>query len=337
MTARLNDSESEDTSLKLATYIDSGSRRTDDIEEQVAWGNLKKSGTFATKVLVTTSVLDNGFSIKDKHIKNIVICSHDKTEFIQELGRCRLLSDQTINLFIKKLSKQEYARLKIEYQRRSDVIFQYFGETDSTLYQNQFTKQGDPVGVVQSLWNNHENICRFLISLVENGDNGLVPHFNNMARWRNQLLGKQLEYYESLQQEDEESAPSAYKANWLTQSTQLAYEHPDEYDLDVQQQNQAIQDLLSFLNERSSIHTELIEGEETFKEFSRQFLNLYKQVYPKATSINRGRSTVGCKFIQNRLVSLETDYGASYTLQPVEGKKNAYFLARKDEHSVTTE
>lgn len=331
LTKKLNDLVGKSRDLKLATYIDSGSRRTDDTEERIAWENVKTNGKFETKVLVTTAVLDNGFSIKDKHIKNVVICSHDKTEFLQELGRCRLAPEQTVNLYIKKLSKKAYAQLNTEYKRREELIFRYFGDKDTTIIQNRFSKEGDPIAAVQSLWNNNEDICRSLISLVETEKGTLTPHFNHMARWRNRLLGEHLEYYESLQEVDEKLAPSAYKADWLAESTQSASMKPGEQDLDVKQQDQSVQELLSFLREQSATLEEMIEGEEKFETFSQKFVSLYRKAYPEDTSINRGRPTGGHKFIQNRLASIGKDFKEQYELRPAESNNKAYMLVHIDE------
>ena len=45
---------------------------------------------FECKVLITTSVLDNGVNIKDDDVTNIIIDSFDKVTFIQEIGRIRI-------------------------------------------------------------------------------------------------------------------------------------------------------------------------------------------------------------------------------------------------------
>lgn len=76
----------------FAVFIDRHSRHKDDVSGEI-WHKLINTGVFPCKILVATSVLDNGFSIKDDNVKNIVICTDDKVEFIQELGRRRILSD----------------------------------------------------------------------------------------------------------------------------------------------------------------------------------------------------------------------------------------------------
>lgn len=61
---------------------------------------------FDEKVLITTKVLDNGISIHDINVKNILLETTSKTEFIQMLGRRRIKDgeDVELNLFIPRLS-----------------------------------------------------------------------------------------------------------------------------------------------------------------------------------------------------------------------------------------
>ena len=55
---------------------------------------------FDCRVLVATSVLDNGVSIIDDTLKNIVVDTTDKVQLIQMLGRKRLADGEQINLYV---------------------------------------------------------------------------------------------------------------------------------------------------------------------------------------------------------------------------------------------
>lgn len=70
--------------------------------------------TFRPKVLITTSVLDNGINIKNSDaqkncnkVLNIAINAFDKTDFVQMLGRIRPFAGTTINLYVKEYSLNE--------------------------------------------------------------------------------------------------------------------------------------------------------------------------------------------------------------------------------------
>lgn len=56
---------------------------------------------FDCRVLVATSVLDNGINIIDDELKNIVIDSTDEIQLLQMLGRKRIADGEHVNLFIK--------------------------------------------------------------------------------------------------------------------------------------------------------------------------------------------------------------------------------------------
>ena len=53
-----------------------------------------------TKILITTSVLDNGVSIHDAEVGNLVIATENKVSFIQMLGRIRGEKNSQCRLYI---------------------------------------------------------------------------------------------------------------------------------------------------------------------------------------------------------------------------------------------
>lgn len=62
---------------------------------------ISRDRTFSKKILIATSVLDNGVSLCDSTLKNVVIIADNEVEFIQMLGRIRRDSDEDKkNLYI---------------------------------------------------------------------------------------------------------------------------------------------------------------------------------------------------------------------------------------------
>lgn len=61
---------------------------------------------FDPQILISTSVIDNGVSIIDKSVKNIVIISFDKISFLQKLGRKRLDENEKITIYIPNFDKK---------------------------------------------------------------------------------------------------------------------------------------------------------------------------------------------------------------------------------------
>lgn len=60
-----------------------------------------KKSKFAEKVLIATKVLDNGINLKDRDLRNIVLMTTERAEFLQMLGRKRFdEGEENVNLFL---------------------------------------------------------------------------------------------------------------------------------------------------------------------------------------------------------------------------------------------
>lgn len=100
------------------------------------YDEIVKNEMFGCKVLVTTSALDNGVNFKDKLLKNIVIFTHDKTEFIQMLGRKRILDDQKVNLFICSRDSAYFNRKLYTVNSKIEAICCY--KDNSSLFIDKY-------------------------------------------------------------------------------------------------------------------------------------------------------------------------------------------------------
>ena len=81
-------------------FIDSSAKDTE------VFKNLILKNKFDSQILISTSVIDNGVSIIDKSVKNIVIISFDKISFLQKLGRKRLDENEKITIYIPNFDKK---------------------------------------------------------------------------------------------------------------------------------------------------------------------------------------------------------------------------------------
>ena len=79
-----------------ADYMDSESRNM----KPELFNGIIQMNRFTKKVLVCTSVLDSGFTIKDEALKNIVVDFYDRNQVIQMLGRKRRLPNEEVTLYI---------------------------------------------------------------------------------------------------------------------------------------------------------------------------------------------------------------------------------------------
>lgn len=89
-----------------AAFITSDSKKKEQ-EGHIAYVTLVERQSFEEKVLIATSVIDNGVNIKDKMVKNMVIFEHDQTRFLQMLGRIRVTDGQRIQLYIPRVHKKD--------------------------------------------------------------------------------------------------------------------------------------------------------------------------------------------------------------------------------------
>ena len=76
-----------------------------------AYIEIYEKDRFSKKVLICTSVLDNGINIADDAVKNIAVLVFDKVSFLQMLGRKRIKEGEQINLYI-----QEHNRSAVNYK-----------------------------------------------------------------------------------------------------------------------------------------------------------------------------------------------------------------------------
>lgn len=298
---------------EVVTYIDSSSRDSKVYEDKYAWDYIQENGKFQSKVLITTSVIDNGFSIHDPAVKNIVLFTHDRTEFLQELGRCRLNKGQMINLYIQKLTPTAHSRRKAQFEKYNRFLENAFGDGSDF-------KQGNLPATVRNLWNAEEEPLRGCVSWDE-VENGLFkPHINEMARWRIKLLGDQIHEYEDLEKSYSKNASVLYKAEWIK-------EGPSEIeDLDVSKHEQAVEELRDFLDEIVNAGA-VLEASSEFNNFSVRFSKLFKMVDPQNSAINRGmnRKPMGKRAIRNRLEELGA-YGLYYQLEELEINENGKMI-----------
>lgn len=91
-------------------FLTADSAKLDETAELI--NEIRLQERFPNKVLLTTKILDNGINIKDKKVKNIVIDTDCKTEFLQMLGRKRILDgDDKFRLFIPQKSSSYFSGL----------------------------------------------------------------------------------------------------------------------------------------------------------------------------------------------------------------------------------
>jgi hypothetical protein len=125
----------EKINTNSTVFISSESKNSKDLDGKT-YNEIINLEKFSCKILLTTSVLDNGINLKDKLLKNIVIFSYDKTEFIQILGRKRILDNEKVNLFLYS-GKVNELNTKLSIIKKQLKIIEEF-KNDSSTFLNKY-------------------------------------------------------------------------------------------------------------------------------------------------------------------------------------------------------
>lgn len=115
--------------VKSFEYLDAEVDEDNPIKEQII-----EREKFETQVLITTKVLDNGINIIDEQLKNIVIMTTEKTEFLQMLGRKRCRYNENFKLYVCARKAQYFNALR---NKMILPYFQYIKEIDNNPYFSQ--------------------------------------------------------------------------------------------------------------------------------------------------------------------------------------------------------
>lgn len=109
-------------------------------------------------VLISTSVLDNGFTFHAKNVGNLVICQPNRTSFLQMLGRIRVEENERINLYIQSHTQKQieaYAR-----KSREDFLFVVqFMWINEWVPKSEFMPWKEPDTLY---WKSHPDCMHFL-------------------------------------------------------------------------------------------------------------------------------------------------------------------------------
>lgn len=115
----------------------------DKVENNGAIDALVLANKLAPKVLLTTSVLDNGVSIHDPEVENVAIVTESKVSFLQMLGRVRSESTKGLNLYFVLQPAIHFARREQELKRIMEAFDKY---ENCNLYRHRLE-------ILCELWN----------------------------------------------------------------------------------------------------------------------------------------------------------------------------------------
>lgn len=124
-----------------SSYIDADSKH------DAVWAELVKHERFDKQVLVTTAVLDCGVNIHDDAVKNIVLCTDDRTSLLQMMGRKRLGPQEKVALWIVEPNTKSLSARAMQYERQLALIRNFDSlktQRERSVFVNRLLETGDP-------------------------------------------------------------------------------------------------------------------------------------------------------------------------------------------------
>lgn len=279
-------------------YIDRDSRSSTDIEIRQQWERIQSTGNLGdSRVLITTSVLDNGFSIHDKEVANIVLFTEDKTEFLQELGRIRLEQGQKLTVYFSCMTQNG----RLHFNNRMQILnvfAQYYGNKAIPEYPYPDAEiAGNPLAVLQQKLETDNKIGFVGAKAVKLSDERevLEPYINNLARCVARDMLKEAEEFAMLMHENEKLAPILYKARWFCNDPdKLGFDNLHVKKLELPRGERTRNEVMDFFQPYlGRVMAEPKKDEETeetklFQKFSDNFQKIYVKMFPRDRSVNKG-------------------------------------------------
>lgn len=249
---------------KKYEYLDAEVDEDNPIKEQII-----KTEKFKTEVLITTKILDNGINIVDEKLKNIVIMTTEKTEFLQMLGRKRCGHSEKISLYISARNAQYFNALR---NKMILPILQYIREIDCnpTFFQSRF----DDVKFFE--------FCQKM-TIIRAGK----IEISRAVRRKINLLFKQYSDMVEMLKEDEEAYVKQQLA-WMGMEDSYS---PKNY-LDYENKNVKLQGIQDFMGNYLGI----LMDKDVQEKFRRKFAALVEEYGKRPTDRN-------CRLVGKRKIN----------------------------------
>lgn len=124
------------------------------------------------KILITTAVLDNGVSIHDSQLGNVVIETDLKIEFLQMLGRIRAEGTDACNLYFIQRDKNDFSRRMNRYKKELDY-FEKLQMDDLSKHRNFYLQEIMADGEMASFYKKALVWMKFDSQFYDLPENGL--------------------------------------------------------------------------------------------------------------------------------------------------------------------
>lgn len=299
-------------------FITSENKNTEskeDVEELV------HTNTFSKKVLITTSVLDVGVNFLDEEIENIIIGATEPIEFLQMLGRIRVIQEgQEVSLFIYARSKRYFQNLRDRYIGPKIESIEYLelcsDDYLNNIFKNDIRNYGIPKDYKEFLYIDYCNNDQFAL--------------NDLAKYRyRQLYTLYDEIYQELRKD--KNAFIKKQLEWL--GLQDTFSVENFYFLEMQKPhiNQLEKAIKNEINEINNNSLKNIDHENCINMISK-FQPLIRAI---DNNLLRSNETLSVKKFNNVCKTYNIPYCIAQKQENIDNtKKTYYYLIKSDDNII---
>lgn len=302
----------QEEAVFIDAYSKQGAESNGVKEDAQEYQNIVKESSFKTRVLITTSVLDNGINLEDDELKNIVIFAYDKTMFLQMLGRKRIDWDkrETINLYLENKNAANINGMLSTLKKQRTAINLYKGNRAAFFDRYYNSGKCDSFNIVSKIFFfTYDSISKKTQCI-----------FNPLAESK---LEQDIRRLEQLQAKIKEDPMADVKEQLSWMGLEATF---DERKFLNASGKEVSQKELRVLLENNL--DKKFESKEELEEFGAAIKRLYIEGYGKRKNEKTGLEYYGDSIINQILDELNIQY--KLTLSKVE-KENIWSFVKKDQ------
>jgi len=292
------DEEKEDSVANSKVYVvHAGSKRESRYQRIVASERLEKD----TKVLIATSVIDNGVNLRN--VQNVVVSDVSIVKCVQMLGRARAERNERITLYIKRFDEKHLKKRIDQLENQRNAYYRHDRVRGNRNEELRFLDE-----YYNSKFDDWED-AKHWFGREEKEPAKLFP--NEIAR---SLVVAQVSTYQAIRSEmtsDETSELPGqkyleYQLSWF------GHTYDVENDITLGDKNQGMGKLIAFLE--SHVNRELSKDEQD--KFSEGFTGVHDAALPRRDK-NKSRS-YGINVINKAL----EEHGIGYKVESMSPKES---------------
>lgn len=282
-----------------ACIVSAESKGNCDSADGQAFKQIVRDQRFESKVIIATSVIDCGVNLHDELLRNIVISTISRTQFLQMLGRKRRDSNLPINLFIDAKSLSQINAYKTLFVNKLiEIIYLYRENKEKAL---------------KTIFENTEiyHLCHHLFYF-----NGKRFEINEIAVWKIFKTNKSCNRIIDLFKKEGRKAFVKEQLSWLG----LEDTYNEINWIDFEDKQNIVSEIKHYLAEKEGFMLDKSMQKELRNKMTILFDKLYGRLEVERTSINLGILKINHIFDK---------YNYNFTINSIISDRKTYWMIKK--------